>query len=195
MSFSCHSSLLSAHFAPSPCPVQFKEPSFLTRSAMTACLTGLPASRMVHFWGLCTHSYYLFQNLNLPLQLWCIDCHLQNTQKAFLSLYIICLCLFACFLASFLFRISKVIHVYYRKYRKTDYRKEENKITHTSTTQIKVNHFEHFGMHFSSKANSWICLSIYINLVIRACLLRKHFDLITHLLFVLKIAWMFQVQI
>ena len=111
---------------------------------------------MVHFLGTAHIAIFFFQNLNLPLQLWCIDCHLQNFTEhpEILSTpCIICLFLFACFLASFLFLISKVIHAYYRKYWKTDYQKEENKTTHTGTTQIEVNHFEYFGIIFPLASN------------------------------------------
>ena len=143
------------------------------------------------FSGECTHSFF-FSKTWISLcscdVLTAIYGTLRNTQKSFLTPYIICLCLFACFLALFLFLISKVIHVYDRKYWKTDYQKEENKITHTGTTQIEVNHFEYFGIIFPLKSN----LSIDINLVLRTCLIRRHFDLITQLLFVLKIAWWFQ---
>ena len=66
-----------------------------------------------------THtSYRFFQSLTLPEQLWCIDYHLQNTEKAFLRPCIICFCSFAHFLASFPHLIFKVIHVYYRRDRK-----------------------------------------------------------------------------
>lgn len=69
----------SANFAPSPCPIQFKNSSFLAHNAMIASLTGLLASTMVHFLGTAHIAFFfLFQNLNPPLQLWCIDCHLRN---------------------------------------------------------------------------------------------------------------------
>ena len=109
----------SANFAASPCPIQFKNSSFLTHNAMIVSLTGLLASTMVHFLGTAHIAIFFFKtwiclcNCNV---LTAIYRTLQNTQKSFLTLYIICLCLFACFLVSFLFLISKLIHVYYRKY-------------------------------------------------------------------------------
>ena len=36
---------------------------------------------------------------------------------------------------------------------KTDYQKEENKITRIGTTQIEVNHFEYCGIIFPLKSN------------------------------------------
>ena len=36
---------------------------------------------------------------------------------------------------------------------KTDYQKEENKITHTGTPQIQVNYFEYCGIIFPLKSN------------------------------------------
>lgn len=135
-----------------------------------------------------------FQNLNLPLQLWCNYCYLQNTQKAWVHRSFVSACLPA-LLLHFFSLFQKVIHVYHRQHRKMYYQKEENKMTRTSTTQIKVNHFEYFFILFSRKVKFCLCFSVCINLVIRTCLLRRHFDLIAHLLFVLKIAWLFQVQI
>lgn len=55
------------------------------------------------------------------------------------------------------------MHVYYRKDGREDYQKEENRITYTSAFQTKVDHLEHFGMHFPSEAKFWFCLSTYIN--------------------------------